>query len=283
MAPTLAFAVGVLLGFAANWVIARLALVSETVAEDPYPALPHEGEEVEIDPALSQDGGAGAGTGSAVLPDVATARTRQLIAQVAVLLASGLLVLFAYLDYGWGWAGVLYALYALVLLVTLVLDWRFHDIYLVVLVAGAVLALLGALLIPGVGFGGPLGGALIGGGLIYLLHLLGQAAYGGDALAFGDVQLAVMLGLMLGYPNVISTLLLGVLLAGLSTLLLLLLRRKQMNDFVPIGASFCLAAIIALLFREQVWDFLRFDSFNRFLSQLGSGLGDWLNHLLGAR
>lgn len=76
-----------------------------------------------------------------------------------------------------------------------------------------------------------------------------------EALGFGDVILASVLGLMLGWPLIWFGLLLGILLGGLITLPMLLVRlaRKRYNDdawmvFIPYGPFFIISATLIIFF-----------------------------------
>jgi len=76
-----------------------------------------------------------------------------------------------------------------------------------------------------------------------------------EALGFGDVILACVLGLMLGWPLIWFGLLLGILLGGLVTLPMLLVRltSKRYNDdawmvFIPYGPFFIISTTLIIFF-----------------------------------
>ena len=68
-----------------------------------------------------------------------------------------------------------------------------------------------------------------------------------EPLGSGDVLLALMMGLMLGFPNVVGALVVGPLIAGAVAIVLLITRRSSMGDFMPYGVSLCVASILFLL------------------------------------
>lgn len=74
-----------------------------------------------------------------------------------------------------------------------------------------------------------------------------------EALGFGDVNLAGVIGLMLGWPGVIAGLLLAIFLGGAVSLIYLvvtlLLRRYQAFIAIPYGPFLALAALFLLYFR----------------------------------
>ncbi len=118
------------------------------------------------------------------------------------------------------------------------------------------------------GMGYSLLGGLFGFGIMFLLYKFGelvaryrarkmQAAGQADddeeALGGGDVYLAGVLGLMLGWPFIWFALLLGVLLGGLISILFLLalvVRRRYSSEalmtFIPYGPYFILSAFYFL-------------------------------------
>jgi leader peptidase (prepilin peptidase)/N-methyltransferase len=111
-------------------------------------------------------------------------------------------------------------------------------------------------------------GGLFGFGVMFLLYQFGtlvarfrarkmQAAGQADddeeALGGGDVYLAGVLGLMLGWPFIWDAILLGVLLGGLISFLFivaLLIRRRYSSDalmtFIPYGPYFIIGAFYLL-------------------------------------
>ena len=63
----------------------------------------------------------------------------------------------------------------------------------------------------------------------------------------GDVKLAGVLGLLLGFPGILAALWLGIVIGGLVAVVLLALRIKGRKDEIPFGPFLALGAIAALL------------------------------------
>lgn len=85
------------------------------------------------------------------------------------------------------------------------------------------------------------------------MRAAGQADDDEEALGGGDVYLAGVLGLMLGWPFILNALVIGVLLGGLVSFVLivaLILRRRYVNDalmtFIPYGPYFIISAFYLL-------------------------------------
>jgi leader peptidase (prepilin peptidase) / N-methyltransferase len=90
--------------------------------------------------------------------------------------------------------------------------------------------------------------ALIAGGVFLLLFFGGQLAFGAEAFGFGDVKLAVFIGLVTGLSNLrmAHALLDGVLLGGFVAIILLITRIRSFKDAVPYGPFLVLGTLFVL-------------------------------------
>ena len=90
--------------------------------------------------------------------------------------------------------------------------------------------------------------ALIAGGVFLLLFFGGQLAFGAEAFGFGDVKLAVFIGMATGLSNlrVAHALLDGVLLGGFVAIILLITRIRSFKDAVPYGPFLVIGTLFVL-------------------------------------
>jgi len=89
----------------------------------------------------------------------------------------------------------------------------------------------------------------LGAGLLFLLlALAGAFFFGADALGFGDVKLVAFIGLIVGIYKfaIITALFLGVLFAGVISLLLVVARIRSMKDAIPYGPFLAAGALVVL-------------------------------------
>lgn len=96
-----------------------------------------------------------------------------------------------------------------------------------------------------------LGGIICGlafSGLFYL----GWLASSGRALGFGDVKLALFLGLAVGWPLTWLGLFLSVMLGGAVSLFLLFFRLKGLKSHVPFGTFLAMGWVITLFWGEKI-------------------------------
>ncbi|HNS51333.1 MAG TPA: A24 family peptidase [Anaerolineae bacterium] len=91
-------------------------------------------------------------------------------------------------------------------------------------------------------------GLLFGGGLFLLIALVRRGAMGA-----GDVKLAAVLGAALGFPDVVTALLWGVLAGGLAALALLVTRRAGRKDYMAYGPYLALGAWLVWTRAAGLW------------------------------
>ena len=138
-------------------------------------------------------------------------------------------------------------IYILVLILILLVDLQQRRILNAIALPATLLALVVGLIDGRESFLLALLGALAGFLFFYLLYWVGGKFYGRGALGFGDVKLAMLLGAMLGLQYVWPALLLGILLAGLTSILLLVTGRAGLRTSLPYGVFLAGAGIIVLV------------------------------------
>lgn len=137
--------------------------------------------------------------------------------------------------------------YVAILAALLIFDLRQRRILNVILLPALLLA-MGAAAIGGQQtFLLSLWGAAAGFVFFFLLYWVGSGLYGREALGFGDVKLAMLMGAMLGLKYVWPALILGILSAGLASLFLYLSGRVALDGGLPYGAFMASAGIMVLI------------------------------------
>lgn len=165
-------------------------------------------------------------------------------------LATAGLFTAGYLIEGFGLPFIFHASYVAFLMLVLIIDWKHKDIYVLVIAAGCAVALVGSFLLPEVTPWGALIGAGVAGVFFLIAYIAARLIFPKieEPLGAGDILLALMMGVMLGWPNIVGALLVGPLIAGAAAILLLLSKRSQIGDFMPYGVALCAAAIIFLVY-----------------------------------
>lgn len=92
----------------------------------------------------------------------------------------------------------------------------------------------------------------LGAALFFLLLVLLTRWQG---MGLGDVKLAGLMGLILGFPSIIVALYLAFLTGALVGVILILTKRKRLKSEIPFGPFLVLATFIALFWGEKIWYF----------------------------
>ena len=94
--------------------------------------------------------------------------------------------------------------------------------------------------------------ALLGGffGLLVMTFIF-IISHGG--MGWGDVKMAVLIGLMVGFPLVIEALLLSWIVGGLVAVILLVLKIKGSKDRIPSATFLAIATMVTLLWGEAIY------------------------------
>lgn len=184
--------------------------------------------------------------------------------------ATALLFLLSFLFDGFGVSFLFHSVYVALLMLVLVIDWKHRDIYFMVIAAGCVVALAGSLVLPSVDIWAELVGAAVAGAFFLLAYIVAKLIFPKieEPLGAGDVMLALMMGLMLGWPNIVGALLIGPLIAGAVAILLLVSRRNKMGDFMPYGVSLCAATILFLIYPQPFAEALHLPNLSYIVSNL---------------
>ena len=150
---------------------------------------------------------------------------------------------------------LLRSVFALVLVQVIFFDFEHRLILDRVIFPSMVLAALvslSSLVAPGLGLWSQswwvgIAMGIAAGALFLLLSLAGAALFKAEALGFGDVKLALFMGLLLGWPYTFTAIFYGVLLAGVVSIGVIV-RRRSMKGTIAYGPYLAAGAIIMLLY-----------------------------------
>jgi len=168
-------------------------------------------------------------------------------------------VLFAYLywHYGFSIELAVVTLYCCLFLVLMVIDLEYHIlpnklVYPGIVVALAISVAFSVLpnnleVVPEIKSAAAGGG--IGLGLFLLIIVVSRGGMG-----WGDVKMASLIGLVVGYPLVFVALFLAVVSGGLISWVLILTKAKSRKQSIPFGPFLSLGAIAALLWGTNILD-----------------------------
>lgn len=90
-------------------------------------------------------------------------------------------------------------------------------------------------------------GALVGGLFFYIQWFISRGLW----LGAGDIRMGVLMGVMLGYPNIIGALFISYIIGGIFSCFVLGLKLKQLSSKLPMATFLSLGTFIYLVFEEQ--------------------------------
>jgi leader peptidase (prepilin peptidase)/N-methyltransferase len=138
------------------------------------------------------------------------------------------------------------------LTVTGAIDWLHRSIYTAFVLLPALVALIVASSIPGLGFLNALIGALVAGFAFTLMFILARFLFPAKAAPFGlgDVYLGIFIGAAVGLTNLMIALFYGMLLAGLFSAVLVILKRlgrPNIPEYISYGTFLCVGTVAYLV------------------------------------
>jgi leader peptidase (prepilin peptidase)/N-methyltransferase len=162
---------------------------------------------------------------------------------VAVELFTALFFAYLWERFGPSWRSLSLAFNCSFFLLVAITDLRYRLVLNVMVYPAMVVTLFLRLMPPGEGMVTTLVGGAIGLALFLLTALLRPGGLGA-----GDVKLATLIGLILGFPKVLWALALGIVAGGIAAILLLLTHRGELKSQIPYAPFLCSGAIVALLY-----------------------------------
>ena len=168
---------------------------------------------------------------------------RSFWSRVAVEVFSALLFAYLWARFGPSWRLLALASYCSFLLLIAVIDLRHRLVLNVLIYPAAVVAVLLRFVPPGEDALTTLLGGAVGLTFFSLVALLRRGGMGA-----GDVKLAALIGLMVGFPQVVWALTLGILAGGIMALFLFLTHLRDLKSYMPYAPFLCLGAAITLVY-----------------------------------
>jgi leader peptidase (prepilin peptidase)/N-methyltransferase len=179
-------------------------------------------------------------------------------------ICSGLLFFLAYWRFGLSAEFAITALWCCVFLVIIFIDWEHKLILNRITYPAAVIALvilwiatafpetriLGErTFIPDIVILSGLIGGAVGFTFFSIVRLINPRGMG-----IGDIKLALLIGLVTGWPLVVVALLIGIIIGGIVATVFLLFRKKGRKDVIPYGTFLAIGPIVTLLWGNEIFD-----------------------------
>lgn len=135
------------------------------------------------------------------------------------------------------------AFFSLVFILIGLLDLKTRLVYGVIIWPAIGLALLAAAFVMPQGILNSLGGAALAAGILLIPFLVTR----GQGMGFGDIEIALLIGLLAGFYESVVPILLGIILGGIVAIILVAFRLKGRKDAIPFGPFLSIGAIISMM------------------------------------
>jgi prepilin signal peptidase PulO-like enzyme (type II secretory pathway) len=180
---------------------------------------------------------------SSLISHSGPARPKSLCLNAAVELGAGLLFIFLWERMGLSWKWLYLAVACLFFLLIAIMDLKYRLVLNVLVYPAAAIALLVHCIPPG-------RDTLIAllGGAFGLAPFLAAALLKPEGIGAGDVKLAALIGLIVGFPQVMIALIVAVLAGGIVAMSLFLVRGWKLGNYIPYAPFLCLGAVFSLLY-----------------------------------
>jgi leader peptidase (prepilin peptidase) / N-methyltransferase len=171
--------------------------------------------------------------------------------------SSGILFLLAFWQYGLTAQFGVAAFWCCVLLVIIFIDWENQLILNIITYPAIVIAIVILSVhtyVPGANLLPPqatLINGLVSSAVLFVFFLLIILIRPG-AMGMGDAKLVALIGLVSGFPLVVFSMLIGVVLGGIVAVVLLATKKKGRKDVIPYGAFLGIGPIFALIFATHI-------------------------------
>lgn len=89
-------------------------------------------------------------------------------------------------------------------------------------------------------------GLIVGATIFLCITYLGKWISGKDSIGFGDVKLVSSIGLFFGWRTIIAISVISFIIAGIVSLILLMVKKKNANEYIAFGPFIVLTSIIMM-------------------------------------
>ena len=151
-----------------------------------------------------------------------------------------------------------YLVYSAVFAIILITDIERRLIPNAVTFPTIAVALLASMVVPGTTWWSALIGGAIAFSFFLVAYLIGTAVFGPLALGQGDITLALLVGIITGFPFVIEALVITILAGAAISSILLITRVRGLRDPIPYGPFLIVGAIVTMMWGYPIAEwFLR--------------------------
>lgn len=142
----------------------------------------------------------------------------------------------------------LYTFVSVALAITFSIDFRFQlipdEVHILLIIVGIINLIINFSLRGLLNY---VVGALVGGGIFFIISLLSILIFKKEGMGFGDVKLMSALGFVFGLKNILVITLISFIFGAVIGGIILVLKRKESDGYIPFG-PFIVVAVLILFF-----------------------------------
>ncbi|MBU0573091.1 MAG: prepilin peptidase, partial [Candidatus Margulisbacteria bacterium] len=150
------------------------------------------------------------------------------------------------LDYGFFFLALFCALLIIIFFVDLEHQVIPDSLIYIGVPAGLIFALISGNII------GAIVGGLLGLALFWAIAWFGRLAFKKEALGQGDIRLAVMMGVFLGWEKFLLAAFLSYIIGAVAGIALLAFKNKKLGEYIPFGPAMVCGAYLALFYGSEM-------------------------------
>ncbi len=170
-------------------------------------------------------------------------------------LNAALYVYFLYMD-GLTWAWPAHAYLVSSLIVIIFVDLEFRIIPDKITLPGIVAGLVAAIFVSPPGIVNALIGFLVGGGALLALAYLGEWLFKKEAMGGGDIKMAAMLGVFVGWQKVLLIFMGGAVIGMIVSIVWMLVSKKvRAERIIPFGPFLAMASFVIVAYGDPIINF----------------------------
>lgn len=171
---------------------------------------------------------------------------------------TGLLFALTYISFGYSFKTIYYMILISILIIITFIDIDHFIIPDEIIILGSIIAIIVNLLGYGTGFIDGIKGALFAGGGVLIVISAIEFIVKKEVMGGGDIKLYAMLGLFFGTKLALLTILLSIYVGGAYGIIFIIynkIKKKEANTMIPFGPFISIAAIISMLWGNNIIDF----------------------------
>lgn len=172
-------------------------------------------------------------------------------------LATGLTLALLFWGYGWDHEFWIISIYGCLLIAIFVIDLNTQLILNKITYPACIFALATVPLRDDLNYIDSTSGNVLIGGVFGFFLLMAIVILSRGGMGMGDVKMATLMGLALGFPHLIVGLFVGVFTGGIVAVVLLALKRKGRKQAIPFGPFLAIGFMTALIWGETLWEWYK--------------------------